>query len=148
MLAKPYQTRATGQPTSPTGLRQFSDCGGSGSTYSALAEEFFIDGGDDVADRRRTLRTLSEHGDYSSSHSRISLHLYGARSAVIDPGILADGQPNGLCLASGQKQTYRQVSTMSAVTPIADMTGAVGLSAICQKRTSRHIFDHLVGAGE
>ena len=29
----------------------------------------FIDGGDDVADRRRTLRTLCEHGDYSSSHS-------------------------------------------------------------------------------
>ena len=27
----------------------------------------FIDGGDDVADRRRTLRTLCEHGDHSSS---------------------------------------------------------------------------------
>jgi hypothetical protein len=32
----------------------------------------FIDGGDDIADLRRT---LCEHGDYSSSHSRISLHL-------------------------------------------------------------------------
>ena len=37
-LAKPYQTRATGQPTSPVGNgpRQFSGCGGSGSTYNAL----------------------------------------------------------------------------------------------------------------
>jgi hypothetical protein len=41
-----------------------------------------IEGGDDVADRRRTLRPLCEHGDYSSSHSQISLHLYS--SAVTD----------------------------------------------------------------
>src|SRR4029077_9773702 len=47
----------------------------------------FVDDGDDVADRGRTLR---KHSDQSSSCSWISLQRHCARPAVIDPAILAD----------------------------------------------------------
>ena len=54
--------------------------------------------------------------------------------------------------ALGHKRTCALQQTMSALPPKADMCGALGMSALCQKRTMRcnkkALFDHLIGAGE
>ena len=50
--------------------------------------------------------------------------------------------------ALGQKQTFAVQIVMSALTPRADMCGAYLMSALCQERTCRRLFDHLVGARE
>ena len=54
---------------------------------------------------------------------------------------------------SGDQAIQCQFRTLSAVHPIADKRGAVGLSAMCQERTlalrqTASLFDHLVGASE
>ena len=48
--------------------------------------------------------------------------------------------------ALGQKQTCAAQQVMSALPPKADICGAIGMSALCQKPTSCCSLDQLVGS--
>jgi hypothetical protein len=48
----------------------------------------------------------------------------------------------------GHKRTFRTVNCLPALPPDQIFSGASGMSALGQKRTFRHSFDHLVGASK
>jgi hypothetical protein len=47
--------------------------------------------------------------------------------------------------ALGQKQTFSEVCAMSALPPKADIAERPSDVRLCQKRTSAHLLNHLIG---